>query len=114
MAIARFENITVQNVTTSIDSYGQQTYNISTAFQTRAKVEDFKAGMQITKDDRVYSDLVKFILNYTPNTLNMVNNQNGYAIYYRSAEWRIHDCMEANDRMTITFMCYRNKPTTPV
>lgn len=114
MAIARYENISVNNVVNSVDSMGQQTTTITPWFPTRAKVEDVKAGMQITKDNRIYNELVKFTLQYTPNTLNMVNNQNLYSIGYRNADWRIEDCIEANDRMSITFMCYRNKPVVPV
>ena len=114
MAIARYENITINNVINNVDSYGQQTTSLTKAFATRAKVEDLKTGTSINKDDRIYTELVRFTLNYTPNTLNMVNNQNLFAINYRNADWRINDCMEANDRMSITFMCYRNKPTVPV
>ena len=114
MAIARYENITVQNVVNNIDSFGQYTTTLTTFFNTRARVMDVHSRLHIAKEERVYNDLVKFVLNYTPNTRQMSDNQNLYAIQYRNEEWRITDAIESNDRMNITFLCYRNKPTAPV
>ena len=114
MAIARYENITVQNVINSIDSFGQYTTALTTFFQTRARVMDVHSGLEINKDERVYNDLVKFVLNYTPNTRQMADSQELYAIQYRGDEWRITDAIESNDRMNVTFLCYRNKPSVPV
>jgi len=114
MGIARYENFTVQNVATTTDQYGQQITSMTTWFQTRGLIQDVRNSLQIGKDNRVYSDLVKFIVNYTPNTQTMVENQSGYAIVWRGNEWRITDEMESNDRMNITFLCYRNDPTVAV
>jgi hypothetical protein len=44
----------------------------------------------------------------------MVDRQDLYSITWRGHEWRISDCREANDRMSITFMCYRNDPVAAV
>jgi len=114
MGIARYENFTVQNVATTTDQYGQQITSMTTWFQTRGLIQDVRNSLQIGKDNRVYSDLVKFIVNYTPNTQTMVENQSDYAIVWRGNEWRITDAMESNDRMNITFLCYRNDPTVAV
>jgi hypothetical protein len=57
---------------------------------------------------------VQLTLNYTPNTKLMVDRQDLYSITWRGHEWRISDCREANDRMSITFMCYRNDPVAAV
>jgi len=114
MAIARYENITVNRVSNSVDSYGQQTTSLSKWFDTRARVQDVHNNTQITKETRFYTDYVKLTVNYTPNTREMVDNQDLYAIHYRNQEWRITDCFETNDRMNVTFMCYRNDPVVPV
>ena len=114
MAIARFENITVNNLSFSTDSYGQGTTTIAPWFQTRAKVMDVTQAVGINKDDRVYQERVKFMLNFTPNTLTMSENQEGYSITWRSNDWRIDDVIESNDRMNITFYAYRNKPVASV
>ena len=114
MAIARYENLTVNNLGFSTDSFGQQSASQTVWFATRARVQDVRNSVQIGKDDRVYSDLVKFVLNYTPNTKEIVDNQNLYSITWRNADWRITDVMESNDRMNVTLYCYRNDPVTTV
>jgi hypothetical protein len=114
MAIARFENVTVNNLTFGTDSYGQGSTTIAPWFVTRAKVMDVNPSVGINKDDRVYQERVKFMLNFTPNTLNMSNNQNLYSFTWRNQDWRIDDVMESNDRMNITFHAYRNDPVPSV
>ena len=114
MGIVRYENITVQTVTNSVSNMGEQTTTITKWFDTRGKVADVANSLRIADRYRVYSDLVNFTLNYTPNTKLMVDNQDNYSIFWRNAEWRITDCREANDRMSITFLCYRNDPNSPV
>ena len=112
MAIARYENFTVNNVVNSIDEFGQYTTTLTKWFETRGRVADVKNGLTITKDDRVYTDLVNFTVNYTPNTRQIVDYQNLYSINWRGHDWRITDCRESNDRMNVTFLCYRNDPVT--
>lgn len=114
MAIARYENIDVNNVTNSINVYGEQTTTITKSFSTRAIVADVNNNLRILERYRVYSDLVNLTLNYTPNTKLMVDQQNLFSITWRDYDWRIIDCREANDRMSVTFTCYRNEPDTPV
>jgi len=114
MAIARYEQLTVRNVTNSVDSYGQQTTTTTPWFQTVARVMDVRNSTQITKDDRIYTDLVKFVLNYTPNMKQIVDYQNLYSIFWRGNDYRITDVMESNDRMNVTLLCYRNDPNTSV
>ena len=114
MAIARYENINVNNVTNSINAYGEQTTTIALWFATRATVADVSNSVRISERYRVYSDLVNLTLNYTPNTKQMVDEQNLFSITWREYDWRIIDCKEANDRMSVTFICYRNDPSTPV
>jgi hypothetical protein len=114
MTIARYENLTINNLTFGTDSFGEGSTSITPWFETRARVKDVRNGVQITKDERVYTDLTTFTLNYTPNTREIVDNQNLYSITWRGHDWRITDCLETNDRMNVVFMCYRNDPTTPV
>jgi len=114
MAIARFENINVNNVTNGVDTIGQQTTTITLWFQTRALVQDVRDAAQIGKDDRTYTKNVKFVLNFTPNTLQMSEHQNLYSITWRGQDYRINDVMESNDRMNVSFLCYRNDPAVSV
>jgi len=114
MGIARFENLSINRVVNSVDSYGQQTTALTLWFKTRGRVQDVHNNTQITKDTRFYTDYVKITVNYTPNTKEIVDNQNLYAINWRNRDWRISDCFESNDRMNVTFMCYRNDPVVPV
>ena len=114
MAIARYENIIVNNVTNSVDEIGQYTTTITKWFETRARVQDVHNNLQINKETRIYTDLVKLVLNYTPYTKAMVDNQPLYSITWRNHDWRITDCFESNDRMNVTFLCYRNDPVVPV
>ena len=114
MAITRYENLTVNNVINGIDAYGQYTTSTSVWFETRGLVHDVANSLRISERYRIYSDLVNITLNYTPNTKNIVDNQNLYSFTWRNFEWRITDCREHNDRMKITFICYRNDPEIPV
>ena len=114
MTIARYENFTVNRLTFGVDSFGQYSTTITKWFETRGRVRDVKNTTQITKDDRVYSDLTNFTVNYTPWTKEIVDNQNLYSITWRGNDWRITDCIETNDRMNVIFMCYRNDPVVPV
>jgi hypothetical protein len=114
MAITRYENIVVNNVTNSINVYGEQTTTITKWFDTRAKVSDVTNSLRIAEKYRVYTDLVNLNLNYTPNTKAMVDNQDLYSITWRGFDWRITDVRESNDRMNVTFLCYRNDPVVPV
>lgn len=112
MGIVRFETVNVNNVSVSTDSVGQDVTNITLWFQTRARVLDIKNDMHINKDDRIYSDVAKFVLNNTPNTVLMATNQFNYSFGWRGQDWRITDVYESNDKMNITFLVYRNNPTT--
>lgn len=114
MAIARYENCTVNNVTNGIDTYGEQTTTITEWFQTRARVADVANSLRISERYRVYSDLVNLTFNYTPNMKQIVDRQELYSITWRDNEWRISDCRESDDRMNITLLCYRNDPSVPV
>jgi hypothetical protein len=114
MAITRYENVTINRVTNGVNIYGDQTTTITEWFQTRAKVADVHNNLRISDRYRVYSDLVNLTFNYTPNTKEIVDNQNLYSLIWRGLDWRITDVMEANDRMSVTFLCYRNDPIAPV
>lgn len=114
MAITRYENLTVKNVVNGTDNIGQYTTTLTTWFETRGLVHDVANSLRISEKYRVYSDLMNFTLNYTPNTRTMVDNQPLYAIIWRGFEWRITDVRESNDRMKVTFLCYRNDPNVPV
>ncbi len=114
MAITRYENLMINNVTNGVDTIGQYTTTIAPWFETRGLVQDVSNSLRISEKYRVYQDLVNITLNYTPNTKEIVDNQNLYSITWRNFDWRITDIRESNDRMKVTFICYRNDPETPV
>lgn len=114
MSIARFENITIKKLTFGNNDFGEQSTTINNWFQTRARVRDVANSVKISEKYRLYQDLVNLTVNYTPNMKKIVDNQNLYSIVWRNADWRITDARESNDRMNITFMCYRSDPSTAV
>lgn len=114
MAITRYENLMINNITNGVDTIGQYTTTIAPWFETRGLVHDVANSLRISEKYRVYQDLVNITLNYTPNTKEIVDNQNLYSITWRNFDWRITDIRESNDRMKVTFTCYRNDPETPV
>lgn len=114
MAIRRYENIDVNNVTNSVNSIGEYTTTVTKFFTTRALVADVNNNLRITERYRIYQDLVNLTLNYTPNVKHIVDNQNLYSITWRGFGWRISDVRESNDRMRVTLLCYRADPVTPV
>lgn len=114
MGIRRYENIVVNNVANGVDVVGEYTTTITEWFKTRAVVADVSNTVRISERYRVYSDLVNLTLNYTPNTKELVDNQNLYSITWRGLDWRITDVRESNDRMHVMLLCYRNDPDTTV
>lgn len=114
MAIARFENITINNLSFAQSSFGEQATTITKWFDTRARVHSVANHVRITDKYRVYSDIVEFTLNYTPNTRTIINNQNLYSIKWKNFDWRIDNVREADDRMTVKFLCVRNDPVVAV
>ena len=114
MAITRYENIVVNTVTNGVDDVGEYTTTITEWFKTRARVKDVHNSLKISEKYRVYSDLTNFTLNYTPWTKQIVDQQPNYSISWRGYDWRITDCFETDDRMNVTFLCYRNDPESPV
>lgn len=114
MSIKRYENITVNNLAFGKSSFGEQSTTETVWFGTRALVGDVANNVKIADKYRLYQDLVNFTLNYTPNMKQMVDHQEAYSITWRNASWRITDARESNDRMRVTFMCYRSDPVTAV
>lgn len=114
MAIARFENISVNNLTFGQNAFGEQSTTQTLSFQTRAVVHSVANSVKITDKYRVYSDVVDLTLNYTPNTKAMVDDMNLYSINWRGNDWRIDNARESDDRMTVRFTCVRNDPVTAV
>lgn len=114
MAIARYENISVNALTFAKSGFGEQTTSEALSFRTRAVVHDVANSVKISEKYRLYQDLTTFRVNYTPATRHMVDNQNLYSIEWRNASWRITDVRESNDRQWVTFMCYRSDPQTAV
>jgi hypothetical protein len=114
MGIARFEDVGVNDVTNSVNTFGSQTSTSTLKFLTRARVSDVSNSVMISEKYRVYSDLVNLTFNYTPWIKDIVDNQNLYSITYRGFDWRISDVRESNDRMNVTLLCYRNDPGTTV
>lgn len=114
MAITRYESLAVNRVVTTKSAMGQQSSAVVPWFNTRGLVHDVTNSLRISEKYRVYNNLVNITLNYTPNTKEMTDNQNLYSISWRGFDWRITDCREHNDRMKVTFICYRNDPAVPV
>jgi len=114
MAIARFENITVNSLSFGQSSFGEQSTTITKWFDTRARVHSVANHVKISEKYRVYSDLVNFTLNYTPNTETIINSQNLYSITWKGVDWRIDNVREADDRMTVQLLCVRNDPVVAV
>ena len=114
MAIARFENISVNNLSFGQSAFGEQSTTQSLWFQTRARVHSVANHVKISDKYRVYSDVVDFTLNYTPNLKTIIDNQNAYSISWRGFDWRIDTVREADDRMTAMLLCVRNDPVVAV
>ena len=114
MGIARFENISVNNLTFGASAFGEQSITESLWFVTRARVASVANSLKISEKYRLYQDLTNFTLNFTPNTKLMVDNQNLYSITWRNKAWRIDNIRESDDRMTVLILCYRSDPDTAV
>ena len=114
MAISRYENVDVNNLTFTTSDLGENVTTITKWFTGRPLVQDVKNNLQITNDTRIYQDLTRFVFNFTPWMKQIVENQQLHSITYRGHDWRITDCIEANDKMSVTLLCYRNDPTTKV
>ncbi len=114
MSINRFENVTINTVTNSVDTLGQYTTTITPWFTSRARVRDVNNSVRIAERYRVYTDLVNLTFNYTPWMKQVVDDQNAYSITWREQDWRVTDVRESDDRMYITLLCYYNSPSTPV
>jgi hypothetical protein len=114
MSIKRYENIDINNLNFGESNFGEQSTTEAKWFGTRALVGDVANSVKIADKYRLYQDLVNFTLNYTPNMKTIVDNQQSYSIKWRNHSWRITDARESNDRMRVTFMCYRSDPSTAV
>lgn len=114
MAIARFENININNLTFTKSAFGESATVQTLWFATRARVADVANSLKIADKYRLYQDMTNFTLNYTPNMKEIVDNQNLYSITWRGKDWRIDSARETNDRMNIIFLCYRSDPVTAV
>jgi hypothetical protein len=114
MSIARFENVTINNLTFSKSGFGEQVTTQTKWFDTRARVEDVANNVKISDKYRLYQDLVSFTFNYTPNTKRIVDRQQSYSIFWRGNYYRITDVRETNNRMNVKMMCYRSDPVTAV
>jgi hypothetical protein len=114
MAIARFENIKINNLTFGKSDFGEQSTTQTLWFETRARVSAVGNSVKIADKYRLYQDMVNMTLNYTPNMKAIVDDQNLYSITYRGKDWRIDNAKESDDRMTVMFMCYRSDPVTAV
>jgi hypothetical protein len=114
MAIKRYENVDVNTLTFGVDAYGEYTTTITKKFTGRPLVSSVKNSLAITEKYRVYQDLIEFQFNYTPWIQDIIINQNLYSFKWRTQDWRIESAIEANDKMSATFICYRSDPVTKV
>ena len=105
MTIVRYENLTINNVENGTDLYGAYTTTITEWFQTRGLVHDVANSLRISERYRVYQDLVSITVNYTPNTKEIVDNQNLYSITWRGFDWRDFSIMRIPvDLLPLGFM----------
>lgn len=114
MAIARFENININNLTFTKSAFGESTTVQTLWFATRARISSVANSLKIADKYRLYQDMTNFTVNYTPNMKAIVDNQNLYSITWRGKDWRIDNARETDDRMNIIFLCYRSDPVTAV
>ena len=114
MAIARFENININNLTFTKSDFGESATVQALWFATRARVSSVANSLKIADKYRLYQDITNFTLNYTPNMKTIVDNQNLYSITWRGKDWRIDSARETDDRMNVIFLCYRSDPVTAV
>lgn len=114
MGIVRYEKVKVYSLTFSTTDFGEQNITKTLKFESAPIVSEVKNSLAITEKYRVYSDLINLKFNYTPNTRDMVDNQNLYSIEWRGKDWRIDSARETDNRMNVIFLCYRNDPETQV
>jgi hypothetical protein len=114
MAIARFENININNLTFTKSAFGESATVQTLWFATRARVSSVANSLKIADKYRLYQDLTNFTLNYTPNMKKIVDDQNLYSITWRGKDWRIDNVRESDDRMNVIILCYRSDPVTAV
>lgn len=114
MAIARFENININNLTFTKSDFGESATVQTLWFATRARVASVANSLKIAEKYRLYQDMTNFTLNYTRNMKAIVDNQNLYSITWRGKDWRIDSARESDDRMNVIFLCYRSDPVTAV
>ena len=108
MAIARFENITVNSLTFGKSTFGEQSTTRTQWFQTRARVHSVANHVKISDKYRIYSDIVDFTLNYTPYTKEMIDNQNLYSINWRGFDVDNFACSFAKHIVESTWSFYKN------
>jgi hypothetical protein len=63
MAIARFENIAINNLTFSESGFGEGETTQTKWFDTRARVSDVANSLKIADKYRLYQELTQFTLN---------------------------------------------------
>lgn len=112
--VKRYENVGVYTLGFSTTAYGDVTTTETLKFTSRPEVHEVKNSLAITDKYRVYSGLINFTFNFTPNTKDMYDNQSDYSVRWRGNDWRIDSAIESNDRQYVTFLCYRNEPSTKV
>jgi hypothetical protein len=114
MAITKFETVEVNNLSFATSSYGETQTTKTLKFTSRPLISEVRANVATSEKFRIYSDLVQMKFNYTPNTRDIVDNDNLYSITYQNVDWRIADSSISNDRMSVTLICYFNKPSVDV
>ena len=73
MAIARFENLDINNLTFGLSDIGEQTTIQTKWFTTRGRVSSVANSLNILEKYRLYQDLINFTLNYTPNMKQIID-----------------------------------------
>lgn len=112
--IARFETITINNLSFSKSAFGEQSVTQTAWFQTRAEIHEVNTSIQINDKYRGYGDVTRMKVNYSPNMKTLSLDPGNYSITYAGNDWRIEDTVVDNNRQYVTMTCYFSAPQISV
>ena len=112
--LKKFETVIANTVTRGSDANGDPTTTLTPFFTATAHIQDVSNSLELQDKYRLVGEYTHIILNYTPNTYSMADQQSGFAFTWRNKQWRILDGFESADRTTIDFLCFRADPSTRV
>ncbi|MFZ2736630.1 MAG: hypothetical protein WBI20_14875 [Burkholderiaceae bacterium] len=114
MGVTRTETLTINRLSAGLSAFGEQSTTETTWFETRARVSETSNSVKGSEKYRLYSKLMNFTLNYTPNMKQVVTRQDEYALSWAGKSWRIVETRETIDRMSVILLCARHDPQVAV